>query len=649
MPRLSSETTASDRTAPGVSDESGRSATSRPATRLSFWLWPALVVALFCVPLFVGLGRTDLANDEAIYSYAVDMILQSGDWLTPKAIPREDVAFLEKPPLKFWIVAAPIRLGILPHNEFGLRFWDAVFGSLAFLYVFAIGRRLGGPLCGIVAVLLLFTHRPLVFEHGLRSNTMEAALLLSYCGAIYHFMVWRDTDTARRRRRHVFLVSLYFVLGFMTKFVAVLFLPTVLAAAILFSRNDRTRLRREWRVWGAAASFAVALIAPWFLYQYHQFGADLWKIILGQQVYTRFTTYVDPTHLKPWHFYFSQMFQELQVSGTVVIALAGLALVLLRTIRSGWREGVLILLWFGLPLSLISFGSSKLYHYAYPFLPPVALAGGYVAALVLDFGWTLLSRPLPVVEQALARAARSANRSRVLRIVLLAIALTAVAVATATYVVGHVYLAVGNVVLLRNASLLRPCLIAILALTLAGSLGTAIRIAAVLVVVALMPSSEVYRQELAALPAEHHPLRSLRDCLQPIGARSGAPDGRGPGVWVEHEQLTHPFYYYLRSLGPWTRPDGPSAPTVYMHLYVPSKLRPVLLSHSRYKEFAGRVRSGDPGLVEEAARQAGVDPSRLAATAEHARMAALRFQYEVLILPGPYEACAPEQAQRVAR
>ena len=36
--------------------------------------------------------------------------------------------FLEKPPLKFWIVAAPIRAGLLPHDEFGLRFWDAVFG-----------------------------------------------------------------------------------------------------------------------------------------------------------------------------------------------------------------------------------------------------------------------------------------------------------------------------------------------------------------------------------------------------------------------------------------------------------------------------------------------------------------------------------------
>ncbi len=92
--------------------------------------WLALVLALFCLPLFIGLGREDVLDDEAIYSFAVERILETGDWLEPKSIPHETWAFLEKPPLKFWIVAAPIRFGLLPHNEFGIRFWDALFGAL---------------------------------------------------------------------------------------------------------------------------------------------------------------------------------------------------------------------------------------------------------------------------------------------------------------------------------------------------------------------------------------------------------------------------------------------------------------------------------------------------------------------------------------
>src|SRR5687767_12366384 len=95
--------------------------------------WLAFVLILFCLPLFVGLGGADLETDEAIYSFAVDRILEIGDWLEPKSSPSESDVFLEKPPLKFWIVAAPIRAGLLPHNEFGLRFWDAVAGGLSFL------------------------------------------------------------------------------------------------------------------------------------------------------------------------------------------------------------------------------------------------------------------------------------------------------------------------------------------------------------------------------------------------------------------------------------------------------------------------------------------------------------------------------------
>ena len=38
--------------------------------------WLALVLALFCLPLFVGLGRADIENDEAISSFVVDRIVQ---------------------------------------------------------------------------------------------------------------------------------------------------------------------------------------------------------------------------------------------------------------------------------------------------------------------------------------------------------------------------------------------------------------------------------------------------------------------------------------------------------------------------------------------------------------------------------------------
>ncbi len=56
--------------------------------------WLALVLVLFCLPLFIGLGRLDLETDEAIYSFAVDRILEVGDWLAARrAAPARPLSF----------------------------------------------------------------------------------------------------------------------------------------------------------------------------------------------------------------------------------------------------------------------------------------------------------------------------------------------------------------------------------------------------------------------------------------------------------------------------------------------------------------------------------------------------------------------------
>src|SRR5262249_33129887 len=218
-------------------------------------------LVLFCLPLFTGLRSLDLETDEAIYSFAVDRILEIGDWLEPKSSPSETAVFLEKPPLKFWIVAAPIKAGLLPHDEFGLRFWDACFGGVAFLYVFAIGSLLAGPVCGAVGVMLLFVHWPLLLDHGLRTNNMEGPLFLCYCGGIYHLLRWPATE-GRKTQAHAVAVGLYFVLGFMTKFVAAIFLPLVLVLGALMFRRTRAKLAADWRLWLSVSAMATVLIVP---------------------------------------------------------------------------------------------------------------------------------------------------------------------------------------------------------------------------------------------------------------------------------------------------------------------------------------------------------------------------------------------------
>jgi hypothetical protein len=80
-----------------------------------------------------------------------------------------------------------------------------------------------------------------------------------------------------------------------------------------------------------------------------------------------------------------------------------------------------------------------------------------------------------------------------------------------------------------------------------------------------------------------------------------------------------------------------------MNLYAPAHYRPVLLSTSRYAEFARDVRAGEQDLIDRVARKADMNPSDLAAAAHASPIGMLGIDAGVLLLPGPYAVCAARQ------
>ena len=575
--------------------------------------WLALVLVAFCIPLFVGLGRTDIGNDEAIYSYAVDSMVEAGHWLSPLSSPSYTAVFLEKPPLKFWIVALPIRLGMLPLDEFGLRFWDAAFGSFAFIYVFLIGRRLAGPLCGATAVLVLFAQNRLLFDHGLRSNNMEAALFLWYCGGIYHYLRYADPE-APRRVRHLAAVAALFFLGFMTKFVAVLFLPLVLGVATLIVPGYRRQVLRDWWRWVLAAAVVFAAVLPWFVYQFVVTDGGIWRTMFGDQVYTRFTAYTDPAHLQPWHFYVAETFVQLQRSGCTLVAGLGLAALCVMTIRQRLADGLVLLLWLVVPLALMSLGSSKLYHYAYPYLPPLALAAGYGVALIA-------SRAAPALRAALARyVGLPRPSSAAVRTVLLAIACAAVALAVVTAAYGQARLVFGSHVVFSNASIVRPLAVAAVCAGLSGGLAGVVAAAAVLAIALVVPLPLTgYLKNVKELTLQRHPLRSLSECLQQVDAsrRAAHEEVRGTsGLSTGDEVYLHQYFYYLRHAGGWEERQPEDDETLARALFVRGEARPVAINGKHYAESLERHPAAGP--LPRGVRIGGI----------------------LVLLPGPYAPCA---------
>jgi hypothetical protein len=466
-----------------------------------------------------------------------------------------------------------------------------------------------------VAVFVLFVYHPLLFEHGLRDNAMEGPLFLSYCGGIYHYLAWAEADE-RRAPRHAAAVMLYFVLGFMTKFVASVFLPIVLAAATLSSRAAFRKSIVEWRVWAVLAMVAVALIAPWFVYQYRNEGTGLFRVMFGEHVYTRFTGALDPGHLHPWNFYYSTLVRQLGYTDTTWLAIAGSAILVVNAIRQPTLDKLTVIYWFALPVALISIGTSKLHHYLYPFLPPVALAAGYGPGWLLAATRGTVDRAMGAIDRRwIAPRGWRPGVSRAL------VALSAIAAVTAalTLLLGRIDVEVGNATLFRNSSVERPLVIALVLAALGGHGVTAARLLVpAILVIALLPIGE-YRKILEELPREHHPVRTAGQCLERVREGELAAGRTAPGIYAigGARWFLHTYFYYLHKVGGWEEARGPDDRALDQALDEPGRQRPIMIGDEEYGQL--RQRRG------EAAQ--GVP--------------ALRLRNVFLLMPGPYGACAP--------
>ena len=612
------------------------------------WVWLLLIVAVFCVPLFIGLDRTDLDNDEAIYSFAVETMLKDGDWLTPKSIPSESRPFFEKPPLKMWITYVPMRLGLLPDNEFGLRFMDALMGSLAFLYVFGIGRKLAGPVCGMVAVLLLFCQDALLFNHGLRSNNMESSVVLAYAAGVYHFLAWRSINPDVKR--HVYAMAAWFAFGFMTKFAAAMFLPVILAATALIKRQDRGRLYRDWPTFAASALLAVALIAPWFLYQQYaragEPGPKLFDVMFGTHVLRRMTGSLDAAHLHPWTYYFSHIWSEFERAGAQMLVSIGALLFLARTWLRRWVEGAVVVLWFAIPMAAISAGTGKLFHYAYPFLAPLTLAAGWLTAFIAARLYRWLAPPVTAFVERRQSVLPGWLTSTTTQLGFTVVGLLSLVVLGLTLLLDRVHLTIGTATV-RNSSVFRPAMMTA-AVWLIGAPSQILRAALVAAVLAVAMPISAYHANVTRTKETQRVMHDVRACLVPIMDEQVAMGRKRRGTWVESSSMSWTPFYYLRSFGAWQEGKR-STPTVVRHLLSPDEPQLVILSEERYRELIAELSVNRESVLAEAAIFAGTDVRTLTERLERQPIGLVATSLNTLLLPGPFAACGLDRVRLISQ
>jgi hypothetical protein len=218
-------------------------------------------------------------------------------------------------------------------------------------------------------------------------------------------------------------------------------------------------------------------------------------------------------------------------------------------LRQRDRTIVPIVLWWAVPTLLISLGTSKLYHYYYPFIPPVALGVGYGVSVL--WGW---------VERAGARAPFMTRVDRrwqpvpAIRVIAIAVLLISVAAVIVGVVSGPVRFEILPGVRVRNSSVMRPLLIAGVCLLVLGRIRLLLGAAAVLLFLWSVPSPlHAYPTTFARLGQGRQPMKRLSACIREVDARRRAR-GETPRVIysaMPHGTFSHPPFYYFGGTPGW--------------------------------------------------------------------------------------------------
>ncbi len=220
---------------------------------------PELAVVLLAAAVFLtgAISPPSLMDDmDAAQASIARTMLDSGDWVTARL---NGVAYLEKPPLKYWLIAASFRI-------FGVHDWAArlplALACIALCWLTArIGSWAFSPRAGAWAGVVLATSAGMwLFTRALIT---EAFLTLAVALAIFAFLRALEPDEPHPRR-WAWLLAAALAAGVLFKGLTGLVFP--LAAGFLYlllTRRlfDRTAWRRLHPFSTAAIFFALA--APW--------------------------------------------------------------------------------------------------------------------------------------------------------------------------------------------------------------------------------------------------------------------------------------------------------------------------------------------------------------------------------------------------
>ena len=313
-----------------------------------------------------GLGWLPLVErDEALYAEAAREMLASGDWITPRV---NGVAFLEKPPLYYWLAAASYRL--FDVSPFAARLPSALSAILTVMLTFAVGSRVWGWRAGLLAGIALATSLQMALIG--RLGIMDAPLALLTFLALLCYVSWRQRGAASAAAGFGALIGLAVLLKGLAGGLAVG--VALLHLLLQVARGYRPRLSGSSARAGFAAVGAFAMVAaPWFVAMAGRHGETFAETFFVRQHWQRIASPLQghggsiafylaliAITFFPWVVFLPKAMSERAHRATEA--------------RNLWHS--LCVVWIGSALVAFSVIGTKLPGYVTPLFPPMALLVG---------------------------------------------------------------------------------------------------------------------------------------------------------------------------------------------------------------------------------------------------------------------------------
>ncbi|GAA4460142.1 glycosyltransferase family 39 protein [Novipirellula rosea] len=348
----------------------------------------ALILTLACcVVLLPNLSYPLIDPDETRYAQIAIEMNDSRDWVTPTL---EGQAYLDKPPLMYWLTAASLHW--LGNNETAARLPSVLASIATVLVAYLLGRRiLGSRAAWLGGIVLLLSGGFVIAGRFLILDSL-LAFFVTVCFLTGYIAV-RETE---HRWTWWMISAVACALGVLTKgpVAFVLCVPPLITSGWLRRDHTRTRLVH----WVVFVLPIVIVCVPWYVAVW-KFNPEFGDYFFWEHNFKRFTQ--GSNHEEPFWFYLPVIFIGMFPAS---LLLPSLAVYLVsrkesnRVLRSKdlgflFCSAVWILLFF-------SIASCKLPTYILPAIPLMALMlGGMLDQTVLrperTSGITTYLNPFP--------------------------------------------------------------------------------------------------------------------------------------------------------------------------------------------------------------------------------------------------------------